>query len=491
MGLVDYIGVYIIAFPLLILALIGYWKLFEKAGRPGWEALIPGYSYYIILKLSGRPAWWLILLFIPVINFIIFIGVFIDFIRSYGKFTIREQVAGTFLAFIFLPKWGFDKNTHYLGPSVTAEFKAEHDTLIKSPAWIQWTAIIIINLCIVIFIRAFFIETYSIPTPSMERSLLVGDYIVVSKINYGVRLPITPIAYPFANHNIEPGLKAYWDGIKWPYHRLPGFSEIKKGDIVIFNYPMDVDSPYLRPIDKGEIYMKRCEGAPGDTLSLIDAQVYINGKTSFNPPNAQMDYKVNLKGPNLNPQLLKDLHISRYYEDNELLTMTPSAANTLKTYSNVESVTPAIALKGVVDPFNPIYPRKYPQYSLGTKFPLFKWNVDNYGPIIIPKKGWTVKLDSMNFPIYERAIEVYENNKVKTIGNDIFINGIKTNTYTFKMNYYWVMGDNRHDSEDSRFWGFLPEDRVIGKAMLIYMSWDENASLFNKIRWDRIFNIIH
>ncbi len=433
--------------------------------------------------------WWFILLFIPVINFIFFIGVFIDFLRSYGKFTIREQVAGTLLPFIYLPKWGFDENTHYLGPSATAEFKAEHNTRSASPL-IQWLAVSLISLCIVIFIRGCFIETYSIPTPSMERSLLVGDYIVANKINYGARLPVTPIAYPFANHNIEAGIKAYWDGIKWPYHRLPGFSTVKKGDVVIFNYPMDVDSPYLRPLDKGEIYIKRCEGAPSDTLSLINAQVYVNGKMSFSPHDVQMDYKVKLKGPDLNPQLLKELHISRYYADNDYLTMTPSAANTLRTYSNVESVTPVIEVKGITD--NTIFPFMYPNHVLlNGKTPDYKWNVDNFGPVIIPKKGWTIKLDSMSFPIYERAIEVYESNKVKTIGNDIFINGIKTNTYTFKMNYYWVMGDNRHDSEDSRFWGFLPEDRVIGKAIFIYMSWDANASLFNKVRWDRIFHIIH
>jgi len=147
--------------------------------------------------------------------------------------------------------------------------------------------------------------------------------------------------------------------------------------------------------------------------------------------------------------------------------------------------------KGVIDPFNPVYPRKYPIYCLNNKFPVFNWNVDNYGPIIIPKKGWTVKLDSLSLPVYGRAIEIYEHNKIKISGNDIFINGVKTDTYTFKMNCYWMMGDNRHDSEDSRYWGFVPEDHIVGKALFIWMSWDDNASFFGKIRWSRLFNIIH
>ncbi|SDT66844.1 signal peptidase I [Mucilaginibacter mallensis] len=357
----------------------------------------------------------------------------------------------------------------------------------------EWADAIIFAVIAATIIRSFFVEAYTIPTPSMERSLLVGDFLFVSKLNYGPRVPMTPIAFPFAHHTMPLlGTKAYWDGIELPYYRLPGFSDVKKGDVVVFNYPMDADSPYYRPVDKRENYIKRCQGGPGDTLSVVDAQVYVNGKAMPNPPGEQIDYTYSTIGQDLNPQVASDLNIS-YYDPNNLgaPTMTAASASVLKGYSNVKNLTPRLEQKGVIDPFNPVYPRKYPKYSIGDKFPLFKWNVDNYGPIIIPKKGWTVTLDSLTFPVYGRAIEIYEHNKVSVSGNDILINGVKTNTYTFKMNYYWMMGDNRHDSEDSRYWGFVPEDHIVGKALFIWMSWDDNASFFGKIRWSRLFNIIH
>ncbi len=355
----------------------------------------------------------------------------------------------------------------------------------------EWADAIIFAVIAATIIRSFFVEAYTIPTPSMERSLLVGDFLFVSKLNYGPRVPMTPIAFPFAHHTMPLlGTKAYWDGIELPYYRLPGFSDVKKGDVVVFNYPMDADSPYYRPVDKRENYIKRCQGGPGDTLSVVDAQVYVNGKAMPNPPGEQIDYTYTTVGQDVNPQIDTDLFI-RHYDIGGLPTMTAASAKILKGYSNVRNLAPKVEQKGVINPIYPVYPRKYPQYCLNNKFPLFKWNVDNYGPIIIPKKGWTVTLDSLTFPVYGRAIEIYEHNKVSVSGNDIFINGVKTNTYTFKMNYYWMMGDNRHDSEDSRYWGFVPEDHIVGKALFIWMSWDDNASFFGKIRWSRLFNIIH
>jgi len=490
MGEIDYISTYIIASPLIILAIIGYWKLFTKAGKPGWAAFVPFYSTYIMLKLSGRPAWWLIWMFVPVFNLIVSICIYVDFIRSYGKFTVRQQLAGIILGFIYLPKWGFDKTTRYLGQSATNRFKEEHENIADKPSEVQWAAVIVIILVFIVFIRAFFVDTFYIPVVSMERSILSGDFIVVSKLNYGARTPITPVAFPYANHNLGgTNIKTYWDGIQWPYHRLPGFSEVKIGDVVVFNYPQDTINN--RPVDKKEVYIKRCEGTPGDTVKMIDAQVYVNGKAIPNPPNGQMEYYVKTKGIGINPQVLKDLHISNM-DSTAMYTMTRDAATELKRYSNVQTVTPSIFPRDLDDTINPIFPLFYPNHiMLNGKEPNYHWSADNYGTIIVPKRGWTVKLDSMTFPIYERAIEVYEKNKVKTVGNAIFINGQKTNTYTFKMNYYWVLGDNRHDSEDSRYWGFVPADHIIGKAILIYMSWDASAPLFDKIRWNRIFNLVH
>ncbi|TSD63503.1 signal peptidase I [Inquilinus sp. KBS0705] len=369
--------------------------------------------------------------------------------------------------------------------------KKDKDKSKKKSAGREWADAIIFAVIAATLIRTLFIEAYTIPTPSMERSLLVGDFLFVSKVNYGARTPMTPIAFPFAHHTMPLiNTKAYWDGWELPYYRLPGLSEVKKGDVVVFNYPMEADSPFYRPVDKRENYIKRCQGAPGDTLRLINAQVYINGKAAPNPPGEQTDYSIVTNGMEVNPQILQDLEVSNY--DNVASpTMTKAAAAALKGYSNVKSITPNTKAPGVADPFNPVFPAAYPKYKLDPKNKDFDWNVDNYGPIIIPKKGWTVKLDSLTLPVYGRAIEVYEGNKLQIVNGEVLINGKKADSYTFKMNYYWMMGDNRHDSADSRYWGFVPEDHIVGKALFIWMSWDDNASFLGKIRWSRIFRGIH
>jgi len=369
-------------------------------------------------------------------------------------------------------------------------WRKNKDTSKKKSAGREWTEAIIFAVVAATLIRTLFIEAYTIPTPSMERSLLVGDFLFVSKVNYGARTPMTPIAFPFAHHTMPIfGTKAYWDGVKLPYYRLPGLSEVKKGDVVVFNYPMEADSPYFRPVDKRENYIKRCQGAPGDTLKLINAQVYVNGKAAPNPPGEQTDYTIKTSGMDINPDVLTELGVSNY--DGAPPTMTKETAEQLKHISNVQSVTANIRQPGLADPFNPVFPAGSPKYKLNPKNKDFDWNVDNFGPIIIPKKGWTVKLDSLTLPVYGRAIEVYEGNKLRIENGKIFINDKETTNYTFKMNYYWMMGDNRHDSLDSRYWGFVPEDHIVGKALFVWMSWDDNASFFNKIRWSRLFMGIH
>jgi signal peptidase I len=358
----------------------------------------------------------------------------------------------------------------------------------KKSAVREWADAIVFAVIAATLIRTFFIEAYVIPTPSMERSLLVGDFLFVSKVNYGARTPMTPIAFPFAHHTMPvTGTKAYWDGWELPYYRLPGFSSIKRGDVVVFNYPADTINN--RPVDKRENYIKRCQGIPGDTLSVVDAQVYVNGKAAPNPPGEQMEYKYNLTGP-LSATTNDDLKIT-LYPQHQYPAMTAASANILKGYSNIKDFAPDITPKGASGDVFPRSSTTVLDANLGIRVLDYHWNVDNFGPIIIPKKGWTIKLDSINFPLYERAIEVYEHNKMEIKDGGLYINGIKTLSYTFKMNYYWMMGDNRHDSEDSRYWGFVPEDHIVGKALFVWMSWDDDASFFHKIRWSRLFMGIH
>ncbi len=488
-GIGTYIGILIIAGPFLVLVYAGYWALFKKAGRRGWEAIIPFYSSYVMLKLSGRPGWWLLWFFLPFSSLIISAGVTIDFIKSFGKFTLRDKAAAILLPFIYLPKWGFEQKTPYLGPSASPAFKAAYPRNAKLSTPVEWTQGVLLAVLTAIFIRTFFIETYVIPTPSMERTLLVGDYVMVSKVNYGARLPMTPVSLPFT-HNTIPRffVRSYWDGLELPYLRLPGFSSVKRGDVVVFNYPQDtIDN---RPVDKRENYIKRCEGIPGDTVSIVDAQVFINGTLQPAPPGAQLEYNFTTTGQELNPALLKKLNVS-LYDGRQYAAMTKASATILKGYPGIKSISPVIAPRGKSDSLSSVFPNLYPSpILLGEKIPDYHWNTDNFGPIIVPRKGSTVKLDSMTFPLYERCIEIYEHNKVEFMGREIVINGKKANTYTFKMNYYWMMGDNYHDSEDSRYFGFVPEDHISGKAVLIYMSWDSDASFFSKIRWGRIFTLV-
>jgi signal peptidase I len=463
--------------------------MFEKAGRPRWLGIVPIVNVYIMIKLSGRPWWWLLLTFIPVINILILMGITIDFVKSFGKFKLSEQAAAVILPFIYLYKWGSDNKTKYVGPATSPAFREKHKTALKKSSTREWTEAIVFAVIAATLIRTFFIEAYVIPTPSMERSLLVGDFLFVSKVNYGPRIPMTPVAFPFAHHTMPLiGTKAYWDGWELPYYRLPGLQQVNRGDVVVFNYPADTINN--RPVDKRENYIKRCQGIPGDTLKVVNGQVYVNEKVAPDPPGEQMEYHYTTKGEDLNPDILDELHVTTY-EGHLFPAMTAASAKVLKSYSNVTNFAPVIAPKDSSD--GQVFPAgSVLDPSLGIRVPDYHWNVDNYGPIIIPKKGWTVKLDSLTLPLYERAIEVYEHNKMEIKGGNLYINGVKTLSYTFKMNYYWMMGDNRHDSEDSRYWGFVPEDHIVGKALFIWMSWDDKASsVFNKIRWGRLFNGIH
>jgi signal peptidase I len=349
----------------------------------------------------------------------------------------------------------------------------------KKSATREWFDALIFAVIAATIIRGLFIEAFTIPTPSMEKSLLVGDFLFVSKVNYGARTPITPLAFPFAHHTMPIiGTKSYLEWIKLPYYRLPGLGKVERNDVVVFNYPMED----FRPIDKQENYIKRCIAVAGDTLQIKDAAVYINGKLTENPPEGQTTYQVITDGSGFNQKVLSNMSINpndygRISEQGDyMFNLTKENEKKLATFSNVKRVFPAINEKG-----------RYAEYIFPFD-PKLGWNEDNYGAIVIPAKGKAMPLNSSNIAIYKRAIEVYEGNKVEIKDDGIYINNVKSDSYTFKMNYYWMMGDNRHNSADSRFWGFVPEDRIVGKALFIWMSWDANGNFLNKIRWNRLFN---
>jgi len=346
--------------------------------------------------------------------------------------------------------------------------------------WVEAIAFAVVAAHI---LRTFFIEAYTIPTSSMEKSMLIGDFLFVSKLAYGPRVPMTPVAVPLVHHTI-PGTKkkSYSEIVKVPYHRMKGLGDIKRNDCVVFNWPAE---KLNRPVDKKENYVKRCVGIAGDKIEIVNGQLMVNDEPQAEPEGMkkQFTYNVKTKGSGLNPKLLyKKFDItegSRGSNMNEYnLFLTDEALNGLNEFKNVKSIT-----QNIDTTYNS------PQYYFPNNNDHL-WNIDNYGPILIPKKGSSIDLTMENIDIYKDIIEIYEENTLKISENNIYINDSLASSYKFKMNYYWMMGDNRHNSADSRMWGFLPENHVVGKALFVWMSWDKNGKGLNKIRWDRLFSSV-
>ena len=389
----------------------------------------------------------------------------------------------------------------------------------KNPAVrgiMSWVDAIVFALVAVYFVNIYIFQNYQIPSSSLEKSLLVGDFLYVSKMSYGPRVPNTPLSMPLAQHTLPIfNTKSYIEWPQWKYKRVPGFGKVKLNDIVVFNFPagdtvalnrqqedfyslayregqrvypnkINMDSltrdqqrtvydlyynagrnlirtnPQMygdivvRPVDRRENYVKRCVGLPGDTLQIKDTQVYIDGKAIENPEEMQLNYFVQTTGPYIPEEMFRELGSNK------------------KLVSRI-----------VMEPEN-LSGQMYPQ-NLYTK-----WTRDNYGPVWIPEKGATITLNKDNLPIYERCIVAYEGNTLEQKPDGIYINGQKTDTYTFKLDYYWMMGDNRHNSLDSRYWGFVPEDHVVGKPIVVWLSLDKDRGWFDgKIRWNRIFKWVH
>ena len=496
----DFTGWIIFFLAIQVIHFAGTWKLYERAGRKAWEAAVPVYNAVVLAKIMNRPKWWVILLFFPIVNQLMFPVFWIETARSFG-FNKRKD---TILVVLTLGLYLF-----YINYATDAKYIEDRSLKPRSGLG-EWVSAIAFAIIAATMVHTYVMQPYTIPSSSLEKTLLIGDYLFVSKFHYGARVPISTVAFPMV-HDTVPLLnkKSYLfdddfenrettlkNKLQLPYMRVPGFQEIKRNDIVVFNQPPDTlnfmnqwtdgnprtpDRNYHKPIDKRLNLVKRCVGIPGDSLEIINGYIYINGEKNVLPDRAklQFNYAVDTDGQRLNIKNIEKNYglrePGRIRGNKYIFTLTEEEAEKLRKHSKVKSVELSMDEKGQSDPTTfPHVP------SLG-------WNGDNFGPIYIPKSGTTVKLDAYSMPFYKRIISEYEGNQLDIIGENYFINGERADSYTFKQDYYWMMGDNRPNSLDARMWGYVPFDHVVGKPVLIWYSRD---NLTGRIRWERMFTTV-
>jgi len=556
-------------FLLLVLAsFFGLGKLFAKAGIDSWKAWIPIYNFYELSKLLQKPWWWCLIMIVPGVNIMMY-GVYgFNVARAFNKPSNNDLWFGSLLPYVFFVKLGLDPTAKFVGLD---KFKIEPSKVIKN--WIDPIVFAIIAASI---IRGYFIEAFTIPTSSLEKSLMVGDFLFVNKFAYGPKIPQTPLSFPFAHHTI-PGanVKSYLEWIKLPYFRLPGFGHVENNDIVVFNYPdgdtvlinfqdrsyyqvvrdlkedmkqkgkeaganendayyyrmaqdylqnpknplgdITVGNISARPVDKREHYVKRCVAIAGDKFEVRDGEVHINDVKQAMPEKAQHYYFVETTNalfgeivqskeggfPTLSNQVLLDeLDI---YADEAVRRELIKKGDTTTYYLNmpadvaerVRKMQGVVSVKKYVEPKGEYDSRIFPHHST------FPWNNDNFGPLVIPKAGLTVQIDTHNVCLYEKVMSTYDNgiHSVQVKGKDVLYDGNPITSYTFKQDYYFMMGDNRHNSADSRSWGLVPYDHIVGSPFFVWLSIkysDKNQvsghsfvkGLFKnskegKYRWDR------
>lgn len=510
--------VYLIGTLIVLLPAPGFAKLFEKAGAPAWKAWVPFYNTWVMQDLAKRPKHWVFWQFIPVVGWFISPGIFIEFAKTFGKFTLGQHTLASIFAPFYFPWLAYKNKPNFIGPEGVRH--------VRKASWREWVDAAIFAIVAATLIRTFIFEAYTIPSGSMEKTLLVKDFLFVSKLSYGPRIPNTPLSVPFVHNYMPIGTgKSYSEAIKLPYIRWWASSP-KRGDVVVFNFPAgdtvvhlpgyESAQPYYElvrangreavwtnlkpivahPVDKTDNYIKRCVAVAGDKLKIVNGDVYINGQKEEPPRYAARNYYVMTKpGRLLDKDILEEMGIKIYegQEDEQGRRSSDFMPITDPNYNCIINMTltekDILFKSGLVDKIDPRYitdlePTRIFPYDTA----LHKWSADNYGGegLWIPKKGESITLTPENYSIYERAIRNYENNQFEMKDGKFFLNGSPTpvTSYTFKMDYYWMMGDNRHGSQDSRFWGFVPEDRIVGKAWMIWFSWEGGP------RWNRLFRIV-
>jgi signal peptidase I len=514
--------VYLIGTLIVFLPSFGFYKLFKKAGVPAWKAFVPFYNTWIMQELAERPKHWVFWQFIPIAGWFISPGIFIEFAKVFGKFSFGHHALASLAAPLYFPYIAAQPGTKYVGTEAVKKHK-------KSTVR-EWGDALVFAVVAATLIRTFIFEAYTIPTSSMEKSLLVNDFLFVSKFSYGPRIPNTPLSVPFV-HNYLPfgsSRKSYSTLIKIPYMRWFA-SQVERNDAVVFNFPegdtvinktgFQSAQPYynfiremngtlsnekrqqllsnseypiaVHPVDKTDNYIKRCVGVAGDSLKIVDGILYINNTPAFVSPTQANFYYFAVKSSVIGEDDFKEAGISLNMKDegsSDFRSMGGKQYAINLTQGELEKFKqmPAVDVASIRKEIVPAGPTDvFPQDTSK-----FKWSLDNYGQIDgggqlwVPKKGVSIPLTPNNIALYRRCIAIYENNKWEERDGKVFLNGTEAKSYTFKMDYYWMMGDNRHKSQDSRFWGFVPEDHIVGKAKLIWFSWDGGP------RWKRLFRSI-
>lgn len=511
---------FIFFFPLVVtlifMPLCG--PIFAKAGKDAADAKVPIKNILSWLDIIEKPKWWLLLYFVPVINYLNVYTMIVDMLIAFGEKKVWERFKAGSMPLPFLLKYNKEEYK-FIGPNGVAPGK----TPIKKEQWREWFDAILYAVIAATAIRMLFFEAYTIPTSSMEKTLRVGDFLFVSKFHYGPRIPNTPLAFPFAHHSMPLlGTKAYSELIKLPYYRLTGFQQVDHNDMVVFNFPAEdtltegddsanpyynqlitdgwdrvhLKNIYTRPVDKRENYIKRCVAIAGDTIHIVQDVLYVNNKKAWEANTVQHNYVLFT-----NADLFEEDIRYKYdfYDEYGRLSNDPDS---LGNYPWVVSCSKS-TLEQIMKDYSVSRSMYFNEYlkSINSKtnqgqiFPhksnFSSWDASNFGPFWIPKKGVSIPLNEKNYDLYARAIVAYEGNTLVLQNGKYILNGKEATSYTFKMDYYWMMGDNRNNSQDSRYWGYVPEDHVVGKAWVIWMSKDNLKGLPSSIRFNRIGTFVH